>query len=119
MSLRSAARPFAVCAIVVATAVSCGGSSGDDADSVSHPATEEGLEDAAEEISLLLFSDPSEGYKMLSEECHDDVSRAEWLTTLEFASEFFEGFYGFPPKDVGVGEVEVRNVTETSGEASI
>lgn len=121
-----APRMIALATLLTMTALSCGdssddssGNSSDGGDSSGQPATEEGLADAAAEIAVLLFDDSSGGYRRLSDQCREDVTRGEWVVTLQFASEFFEGVFGFPASDVEVGEVQVRDVTDTSGEASI
>lgn len=65
----------------------------------------------------LLASDASATYELLSKECQAKVSKSEWAAQLLIGVGFLEAFAEVKLKDLKVGEVEVRNVTGSTGDA--
>jgi len=91
---------------------SCGGTSG-------HPATAEGLEDAARAQITAFLNAPATTYGFLSRACRQKVSRAEWAVQMAMATSLMEGMFGIKASDLRIGKVMSRNVTATTGEASV
>lgn len=98
--------------VTLATASSCGGASG-------HPATAAGLEDAARAQIAAFLKAPGTTYGFLSRDCRKKVSRAEWGVQMAMATSLMEGMFGIKASDLRIGKVTSRNVTATTGEASV
>jgi len=106
-------------AAIVATAAACGGgattSTGDGLE-----ATEDGLKAAAKGGTEAALAGESEAmYEGLSAECRSKWGVADWAANMKAGLLLAEGFANVSVSDAQVGEVHVRNVTATSGEAVV
>lgn len=101
--------------VLVLVMSSCGGGGA----GVTQPATEEGLRAAVAGWATAFIENPASTYGMLSAECRKEVTRSEWAGQMLFAVGMLQSFFEVELSDLSVGEVKVRNVTATMGEASV
>ncbi len=90
-----------------------------DGDGGSQPATAEGLAAAVLRYSEEFVENPASTYDSYSAACKEAVSRSDFAAELVVGEAMFEAFFGVPLTDLEVGEVLVRDVTETEGEAYV
>lgn len=98
---------FGAAALVLVSA--CGGESSE--------ATAASLEQSVREMAQVAFDEPIKMYDYFTEECRDSISRAEWAGQAMLAQAFMEAM--FDGAELKVTDVKTRNVTSTSGEASV
>ena len=101
------------CVAVSLVAVSCGSGGGE------QPATEDGLKQAAKaSTEALIAGDGEASYEFLSAECKQRWGVGDWSANVQAGLLLAQGF-GVDLGEATAGEVKVRNVTLTSGEASV
>lgn len=83
------------------------------------PATEEGLEDAARTYSgALLDRDYATAHEFLSSDCQGRLPRGEFDGFVDEIVEQVESEAEGDASQLEIGEVQVKNVTDSSGEVS-
>ena len=65
------------------------------------------------------LKNPASTYDMLTRECRQLVSRADWGVQVAMGIGMLESFYEVDFNDIRVGEVEVRDVDQDSGQAAV
>ena len=67
----------------------------------------------------LFLESPARTYDTYSTACRESTDRAEWAGEVMAGLAMFEAFFGVPFSELEIGDVLVRNVTETEGEAYV
>lgn len=94
------------------------GSGGSTATTAVGPADAEALRESAREVTEAIFAgNGPAAWHFLTDECQEKVDRVEWQVQITMSSAVFEGFTGVSLKDLVVVHVDVRDVTDGSGEA--
>lgn len=84
------------------------------------PPSEADLREAARAINgAFLKSDTQGSFRYLSAACRKKHGVGGWGVQLALGKGFLESFAGMKASDLAVGEIKTRNVTTTSGEASV
>jgi hypothetical protein len=112
-----------VAIVVLAVALAAVSCNGDDSavtsgGAATQPATEAGLRAAVTKAGEgVLAKDAAGTYQILSAACRAKVSQSEWASELLVSTGLIEAFAEVKLSELKVGLVEVRNVTDTQGEA--
>lgn len=92
----------------------CGGGGGGQANNAG------GLEQAATELwEAILEGDTDSAYEFLTDECQETVSARDFREEVSGFPELLETFFEVDPDDVGVDEVQTRDVDDGRGEALV
>ena len=109
-------RTRSLISVALALLVSAGCGSGSSV--AKSPPTEEGLRAAIKQSTEVLFKpDAKAFYKYFSKECRDTVTIGDLTFALMFGGMFLEGMAGTEMSEFRAGDIEIRSLTPSSGEA--
>jgi hypothetical protein len=108
---------FAMAAMCALATLAMGCSGGDTGGQARNA---DGLEAAATRFVTALWETDEyrDAYDVLREQCHEELSYTDFASEMRLAKAFFAGFMGIEEDEFEVGDVQVRDVTESAGEVN-